>query len=124
MEVEEVKKIGGSIIKKKRGRKRTKERPSIESKKKFFIDFSQDNKNHKLVVELLTKANKKNFGREVMFKDLITHSLEKLTDKDIERIQDQTITSTDKLKMYLEKHNEKHGLDLKLEDLLVEKLKI
>ena len=78
----------GSTLKKKRGRKRIKEKPTILDQKKFFIDYSSEPKKHELVVKLINEANQKNFGKEVVFKDLVDFALKKLTAKDLEKIQE------------------------------------
>lgn len=114
----------GSTLKKKRGRKRTKEKPTILDQKKFFIDYSSEPKKHELVVKLINEANQKNFGKEVIFKDLVDFALKKLTTKDLEKIQESTLGEMDKVQMLLEKHNLKHGTNLNLGEFLVKQLKI
>ncbi len=114
----------GSTIKKKRGRKRIKEKPTILDQKKFFIDYSSEPKKHELVVKLVNEANQKNFGKEVVFKDLVDFALKKLTTKDLEKIQESTLGEMDKVQMLLEKHNLKHGTNLTLGEFLVKQLKI
>jgi hypothetical protein len=112
------------IQKKKRGRKRIKEKVTIKDQKKFFVDYSNEPKKHELVVKLITEVNKKDFGREVTFKDLVDFALNKVTDKDLEKIQEMTLGKMDKVQMLLEKHNLKHGTNLDLGEFLVKQLKI
>jgi hypothetical protein len=114
----------GVVQKKKRGRKRIKEKTTIKDQKKFFVDYSNEPKKHELVVKLITEVNKKEFGREVIFKDLVDFALKKVTDKDLEKIQEMTLGKMDKVHMQLEKHNLKHGINLDLGEFLVRQLKI
>lgn len=112
------------VKKKKRGRKRTKERPEIKDQKKYFVDYSNDPKNHEEVVKILTEVNKKDYGREVTFKDVVDFALNKVTPKDLDRIKENTLGEMDKVHMLLEKHNLKHGDNLSLGEFLVKQLKI
>lgn len=112
------------VQKKKRGRKRIKEKVTIKDQKKFFVDYSNEPKKHELVVKLITEVNKKEFGREVTFKDLVDFALKKVTDKDLEKIQEKTLGKMDKVHMQLEKHNLKHGTNLDLGEFLVKQLRI
>ena len=115
---------GENPQKKRRGRKRIKERRVIEDKKKFFIDYTNEDEKHELVVKLITEANKKPHGKEVTFKDLVDYALEKLTAKDLEKIKTLTLQEMDKIQMLLEKHNLKHRTNLTLGEFLVKQLKI
>jgi hypothetical protein len=110
--------------KKRRGRKRIKEKTTINDQKKFFVDYSTEPEKHELVVKLITQANQKKHGREVVFKDLVDVALAKLSSKDIERVQEETLGEMDKVQMLLEKHNEKHGTSLNMGEFLVKQLKI
>ena len=131
MEVEEIKKEESmnkirkvGVEKKKRGRKRIKEKARIEDQKKFFVDYSSDEKGHGVLVELINKANEKDFGREVVFKDLVDIGLKKLNEKDIEKIQDLTLAKMDKVEMSLAKYNKRTGENLSMGEYLVKQLKI
>ena len=61
---------------KKRGRKKkneTKEYVLNRGQTKFFIDYGNNKKELDVVFNLLTKANKKSLGRDIVFKDLAIH---------------------------------------------------
>ena len=76
---------------KKRGRKPKNERVEYElnrEKTKFFVDVSKDLISQEVIFNLLEKVNKKDHGREIIFKDIVIYSLGKLVDKDVEKIQE------------------------------------
>lgn len=112
---------------KKRGRKR-KENKEEEKKEgqrnKFFVDLGNDQEALELVKRLLVEANNKSYGREINFKDLVIHSIPKLNSKDIEKIQDQSLTEMERVKRLLDEHNEKNKTTLTLGEFLVKKLSI
>jgi hypothetical protein len=112
---------------KKRGRKR-KENKEEEKKEgqrnKFFVDLGNDQEALVLVKKLLDEANSKSYGREIIFKDLVIHSIPKLNSKDIEKIQDQSLTEMERVKRLLDEHNEKNKTTLTLGEFLVKKLSI
>jgi len=93
-------------------------------KSKFFIDVSKDTEARDLVGKLLSEANNKSFGREIILKDLIVASLCKLTSKDIERIQENALTDMERIERLLVEHNEKNKTALTLGEFLVKKLNI
>lgn len=118
--------------KKKRGRAKK----SVEDKKnvaetfenieksKFFIDVSKEIETRDLIGKLLQEANNKNFGREIVLRDLIIASIPKLTSKDIERIQESALTDMEKIERLLIEHNEKNKTSLTLGEFLVKKLNV
>jgi hypothetical protein len=112
---------------KKRGRKR-KEKKGEERKEgmrnKFFVDLGGDQEVLLLINRLLVEANNKSYGREINFKDLVIHSIPKLNSKDIEKIQDQSLTEMERVKRLLDEHNEKNKTTLTLGEFLVKKLSI
>jgi hypothetical protein len=107
-----------------RGRKRTKERPKIDDQKKFFIDYSSDQKGHQALVKILNEVNDKRFGKEVSIKDVFDYLIKGVSQKDIEKIQELSYEEMDKVQVLLEKHNEKNSTNLSLGEFLVKQLKI
>jgi len=108
---------------KKRGRRRKDEKIVYELNKdqsKFFVD----KKELKRVQELLLKANNKDFGSDVLFKDLCTYSLEKVTEKDLEKIQENSLSKMEKVERSLTDYNKKYGLKLTMGDYLLKKLNL
>jgi hypothetical protein len=93
-------------------------------KSKFFIDVSKEIETRDLIGKLLQEANNKNFGREIVLRDLIIASIPKLTSKDIERIQESALTDMEKIERLLIEHNEKNKTSLTLGEFLVKKLNV
>lgn len=93
-------------------------------KSKFFIDVSKELETRDLIGKLLQEANNKNFGREIVLRDLIVASIPKLTSKDIERIQESALTDMEKIERLLIEHNEKNKTSLSLGEFLVKKLNV
>jgi hypothetical protein len=112
---------------KKRGRKKKEKEIEIkkeEQKNKFFVDLGKDQDVLDLIIKLLGEANNKPYGREIIFKDLVIHAIPKLNSKDIEKIQDQSLTEMERVKQLLDEHNEKNKTALSLGEFLVKKLNI
>lgn len=112
---------------KKRGRKSKKkegEERKEEQKNKFFVDLGNDQEVLLLIKKLLSEANHKSYGREIIFRDLVIHALPKLNSKDVEKIQDQSLTEMERVKRLLDEHNEKNKTSLSLGEFLVKKLSI
>lgn len=116
-----------SVGTKKRGRKPKGEKQGYilnKEKTKFIVNVTRDQKSLEMIFDLLLKANKKEFGREITFKDLSLYGLKKLTNKDIEKIQENSLGKMEKVERHLKEYNEKNGTDLGLGDFLVKKLNI
>lgn len=112
---------------KKRGRKRKEkagEKRKEELKNKFFVDLGNDQEVLLLIKRLLSEANNKSYGREIIFRDLVIHALPKLNSKDVEKIQDQSLTEMERVKRLLDEYNEKNKTSLSLGEFLVKKLSI
>ena len=114
------------IIKNK-GRKKKEISEEINSNKeqnKFFIDVSKDSESKEMILNLLTQANSKSYGKEIILKDLVLMALPKLTVKDIEKIQENSLTGMEKVERALDEYNKKSETKLTLEEFLVKKLSI
>ena len=112
---------------KKRGRrpKNHVEKYKVDrSKTKFMVALNEDKESLEMVFGLLGKANKKDVGREIKFKDLALFGLSKLTEKDIERIQENSLSEMEKVGKALKEYNQKNGTNLDLGEFLVKKLNI
>lgn len=96
------------------------------SQMKFFVDLSKEKESLDLIFDLLEKANTKEFGREVIFKDLALYALSKLTDKDLLKVQEVTLSKEEMLERIVRDYNLKHGTSLSREDyfLMKEGIKI
>ena len=124
-EEEKFEKMEGA--KKKRGRKpkdyKDKYRLNKEQSK-FFIDLSKDKDNLGMVFNLLESTNNKEFGREVSFKDIAIYGISKITPKDIEKIQENTLSEMEKVDRMRAEYNKKNGLNLDMGEFLVKKLSL
>lgn len=112
---------------KKRGRKpknHKKEFSVNQEQTKFFVDMSSDKEALDLIFSHLKKCNEKDYGREILFKDLCLYAVSKLTDKDIEKIQEGSLGEMEKVQRALDEHNKKTGSTLSLGEFLVKKLGI
>ena len=111
----------------KRGRKAKNQKKEFVINKdqtKFFVDLSHDKVELSLIFELLGKANQKDYGREITFKDLALFSVTKLTDKDLEKIQESTLSDMEKVERALIEFNKKNNSSLTLGEFLVNRLSI
>ena len=63
-------------------------------------------------------------GREINFKDLALFSVTKLTDKDLEKIQETTLSDMEKVERALIEFNKKNNSNLTLGEFLVKRLSI
>ena len=91
---------------------------------KFFVDLSSDKVELDLIFGILEKANQKDYGREIIFKDLVLFSVTKITDKDLEKIQESTLSDMEKVERALIEYNKKNNSNLTLGEFLVKRLSI
>ncbi len=91
---------------------------------KFFVDVSNEKESLELILGLLEKANHKEHGRLITFKDVCLLALPKLTDKDIERLQEASLTEMEKVNRALIEFNQKNSTSLSLGEFLVKRLGI
>lgn len=91
---------------------------------KFFVDLSNEKVELDLIFGILEKANQKDYGREITFKDLVLFSVTKLVDKDLEKIQESTLSDMEKVERALIEYNKKNNLKLTLGEFLVKRLSI
>ncbi len=119
-------KIQEEIVK-KRGRKPKNQKKEVsvnQGQTKFFIDLSNEKDSLDLIFGLLRKCNEKDYGRVILFKDICLYSVAKLTDKDIEKIQEMSLGEMEKVQRLLDEHNKKIGANISLGEFLVKKLGI
>ncbi|WP_127716705.1 hypothetical protein [Halobacteriovorax sp. HLS] len=113
--------------KKKRGRRPKDEKPEYVLNKeqtKFFVDLSKNEKELKIVQEYLLKANDKKHGGEVLFKDIALYAMGKLTTKDIDRVQENSLSEMEKVQRSLDEYNAKNNVKLSLGEYLLKKLNL
>ena len=112
---------------KKRGRRPKNQRKEFsinEEQTKFFVDLSNEKESLEMIFGHIRKCNEKNYGREILFKDLCLYSVSKITEKDIEKIQENSLGEMEKVQRSLDEHNKKTGQNLSLGEFLVKKLGI
>ena len=112
---------------KKRGRKpkHTKTEFQINpDQTKFFVDLSKDKESLKRVIDLLVTTNKKDYGKEITFKDLALFGIDKITSKDIEKIQEGSLSKRELLERAWEEFNKKNKQCLSFDDFLLKKVGI
>lgn len=113
--------------KKKVGRKpKNQKKEYVLDKKqtKFFVDLSCGKVELDLIFGILERANQKDHGREILFKDLAVYSVTKLTDKDLEKIQESSLNDMEKVERALIEYNKKNNSKLGLGEFLVKRLSI
>jgi hypothetical protein len=111
-----------------RGRKKrenTKEEGHVEDHQyKFFVDLRHEKEVLEQILKMLKEANNKAYGKEITFRDLAVYAVPKLTTKDIEKIQEGSLTEMERVQRLLDEHNEKNKTSLSLGEFLVKKLNI
>lgn len=116
-------------IEKKRGRKKKEvkdheEAAGVDQQSKYFIDLSKDSESLEVIKKVLKEANRKSYGREIILKDLVIALLPKVNQKDIERIQEQSLTEMERVQRHLDEFNEKNTSSLSLGEFLVKKFNL
>lgn len=111
----------------KRGRKPKKESEGYKLNReqvKFFIDLSKEEKELRLIQDLLVKANNKEHGKEITVKELAVYGMKRLNQKDLEQIQEDSLTKMEKVHRAMMEYNKKNNCSLELGEFLVKKLNI
>ena len=124
---EEGEKGKAEVSAKKRGRKPKdfKEEYRINREQtKFFVDLTKEKENLEKVFQLLESANQKSYGKEINFKDLALFAIDKVSPKDLEKLQEGSLSEMEKVARALDDHNKKTGINLSLGEYLVKKLGI
>ncbi len=118
METVEMKRMG------RKPKNQKKEFVVNQEQTKFFVDLSSDKSSLDLILGLLGKCNQKVYGKEISFKDLSLFAIGKLNEKDVEKIQEGSLSEMEKVQRALDEHNKKTGSTLALGEFLVNKLRI
>lgn len=111
-----------------RGRKKrenTREECTVEDHQyKFFVDLRHEKEVLEQILKMLKEVNNKPYGKEITFRDLAVYAVPKLTTKDIEKIQEGSLSEMERVQRLLDEHNEKNKTSLSLGEFLVKKLNI
>lgn len=125
MNEEEKLKVSKVEGREKKGKtKEIKEVEESREKYKFFVDLRDEREELEIISKLLREVNKKDFGREILFKDLAVYAVTKLTPKDLEKIQESSLNDMERVQRLLKEHNEKNKTNIDLGTFLVKKLNI
>ena len=110
----------------KRGRKKSENRETKINKEqsKFFVDLGKDKAVLESIITIIREANNRAYGREITFKDLAIYALPRLTSKDLERIQETTLSDMERVHKLLEEHNQKNSTSLSMGEFLIKKMNI
>lgn len=115
------------VLVKKRGRKPKNTNAEFQinpDQTKFFVDLSKDKESLRKVFDLLVATNKKDYGKEITFKDLALFGIEKITLKDIEKIQEISLSKKELLERAWGEFNKKNKQSLSFDDFLLKKVGI
>jgi len=121
-----MKKVEEELVK-KRGRKIKNQKKEVsinQEQTKFFVDLSHEKECLGLIFDLLRKCNEKDYGKPILFKDLCLYAVSKLTDKDIDKIQEHSLTEMEKVQRAFDEHKKKTGQEMSLGEFLTKKLGI
>ncbi len=110
---------------KKARKKKSEGAVEMEAKQtKFFVDLSKDEKSLEKIFSILARANNKTYGKEITFKDVVLYSMDGITDKDIEKLKDASLTEMERVQRHLDEYNQKNGTTLSLGEFLIKKLNL
>ena len=112
---------------KKKGLKTKNDKDGFKTNKeqiRFLVDIGKDTDVQRKIFELLEKANNKEYGREITFKDLAILGITKISSKDIEKIQEGSMTEMEKVERVFNEYKLKTGEAITLGEFLVKKLNI
>lgn len=119
-------KTRGMGIKKRGRRKKTDEkmRMEIKDQNKYMIDVAKDSELREMIVNALKLANNKDYGKEIQVKDVLEILLPKLTNKEIEKLQENSLTEKEKIHKAHIEFNKKNNLYLSFNEFLIRRLGI
>ncbi len=105
------------------GQKR--ERPKRRKfQSRFYLDLSKDRATFDLAAKILEEANRKDWGNEVTFKDVVVHALAKLGPKDVAKLREKSLSEMEKVERALAEYNRSRGVRLSMGEFLAKKLKL
>ncbi|OUS00314.1 hypothetical protein A9Q84_00240 [Halobacteriovorax marinus] len=90
---------------------------------KFSYKIGEEEQLEKLNI-VLKDLNSKKFGRELFIKDLLDWMVSNITTKDIEKVQNLSLSLKDKVEMRLQEMGDKKGEDIDIYDYIAKSLKI
>ncbi|OFZ46403.1 MAG: hypothetical protein A2381_14610 [Bdellovibrionales bacterium RIFOXYB1_FULL_37_110] len=91
---------------------------------RFRVDLGRDLKVLRKVLDLLERANNKEYGRKITFKDLAIWGITKINSKDMKKIQAASMTKMEKVERFFNEYKAKTRGGITLGKFLVKKLNI
>lgn len=119
-----VKELGMGKKGRKKKDKKLEETNEVDSQYKFFVDLRHEKEVLEQILKMLKSVNDKSYGREITFRDLAVFAVPKLTTKDLEKIQEGSLSEMERVQRLLDEHNQKNETKLTLGEFLVKKLNI
>jgi hypothetical protein len=95
-----------------------------KEKGKYIADLRKDKEGREIINKVLEEANNKSLGREILFKDIVLMAFTKITSKDIEKLQENSLTEMERVERMLAEHNKKNNSSISLGEFLVRKLNL
>jgi len=101
-----------------------KDEKKRKEKGKYIADLRKDKEGREIINKVLDEANNKSLGREILFKDIVLMAFTKITPKDIEKLQENSLTEMERVERLLTEHNKKNNSSMSLGEYLVRKLNL
>lgn len=95
-----------------------------KTKSKLTLDFKDDEHGLQLLQSLLVKANDKKYGKTIEILELVKLGLSKITEEDLQGLQDKSMSKMDKIHLAHEKSNLENKTDLPFDEFLFRQLNI
>ena len=112
---------------KKRGRKKkteVREKINYGGQNKFIVDVTNEKESKEVIIKVLEQVNDKSFGREINVKEILLILLPKLTNKEIERLQENSLSDKEKIQQAHIEFNQKNNTNLTFDEFLIKRLGI
>ncbi|OFZ23294.1 MAG: hypothetical protein A2202_02930 [Bdellovibrionales bacterium RIFOXYA1_FULL_36_14] len=112
---------------KKKSRKSKNDKDGFKINKeqtRFIVDQGSNVEGLGKIFEQLEKANNKEYGRKISFKDLAVYGITKIKPRDIEKIQESSMTKMEKVERVFNAYKSRIGEGVTLEKLGAQKLNI
>jgi len=112
---------------KKKSRKSKNDKDGFKINKeqtRFIVDQGSNVEGLGKIFEQLEKANNKEYGRKISFKDLAVYGITKIKPRDIEKIQESSMTKMEKVERVFNAYKSRIGEGVTLEKLGAKKLNI
>lgn len=88
-------------LEKEEEKKQIEKRKEKKNQTKFFVDLRTEEKELRRIFNLLKQANNKSYGKKIIFKDLALFAIEKISQKDLEKIKELSLSKWRKYKKFV-----------------------